>query len=497
MIVRNEAHQLAECLQPLAHLFNELVIVDTGSRDQTREIARRFTQQVFEFPWCDDFSAARNESLRHATSDWVFWLDADDRFDDVNVARLHSLFTALRDQSALSEQPALPDQPAAFMCDTICLPRDAHDLERVISHPRLLRRHPDLRFTGRVHEQILPSALALGYQVYASSLQIKHVGYCDAALLQRKLHRDIRLLTMDYALDPHHPATLLHLGTTYAQLGNFGEARRHLRQLLQAASQPADYLRRAHSVLAELCLRESQYAEALNSLTTAIHQFPDDDHLAYLLAEVLYELDQYPAAQQVLLHLIQRPGASPYCAGVPLHLKQLVAPRSLGEVLRIQRALPAAEEVLLSVVQKFPGDPLSWHALGRVYIDMARPDQLQHVREQLSALRGGEMFSTLLLAAWHMQQSQWKAAETAIDRLIASSPHVPIARLMRAEVLTRCGAALPARIQAYRDVLRVSPGNPQAAEMIKRLEGALHRPVTVAHQHSVATFSLGVGTPSS
>ena len=485
MIVRNEAHQLAECLEPVALLFDQLVIVDTGSQDNTRDVARRFTPQVFEFPWCDDFSAARNESLRHVTSDWVFWLDADDRLDATNVERLKHLFAALA------------DQPAAFLCDTICLPRDPHDFERAISHPRLLRRHPDLRFTGRVHEQILPAALSLGYQVYASPIQIKHVGYRDAAMLQRKLHRDIRLLRMDYALDPLHPGTLLHLGTTYAQLGNVAEARRHLLQLLQTNPQSADYLRRAHSVLAELSLREGQYTEALHNLTPAIAQFPADDHLAYLLAEVLYELDQYPAAQQVLSHLIQRPGVSPYCAGVPLHLKQLVAPRCLGEVLRIQRALAAAEQVLLAVVRDFPTDALSWHALGRVYIDMARRDQLEQVRHQLSVCPGGEMFSSLLLAAWHMQQSEWKAAEIAIDRLIAASPHVPMARLMRAEVLTRRGAALPARLQAYRDVLRLSPGHPHAAEMIKRLEGALHRPVTVAHQHAVATFSLGVGTPSS
>ena len=55
-----------------------MVIVDTGSKDETPRIAEEFGARLFHFPWCDDFSAARNESLRHATGDWLFWMDSDD-----------------------------------------------------------------------------------------------------------------------------------------------------------------------------------------------------------------------------------------------------------------------------------------------------------------------------------------------------------------------------------------------------------------------------------
>jgi len=60
MIVRNEEQQLADCLTPVASLFDEIVIVDTGSRDHTKRGAAQYTPHVFDFPWCDDFSAARN-----------------------------------------------------------------------------------------------------------------------------------------------------------------------------------------------------------------------------------------------------------------------------------------------------------------------------------------------------------------------------------------------------------------------------------------------------
>src|SRR3954447_18097990 len=95
MIVRNEAHQLADCLSPIAHLFDEIVIVDTGSEDETPAVARRFTSNVHRFEWCDDFAAARNESLRHACGDWIFWLDADDRLSPDNVHRLTNILNHL------------------------------------------------------------------------------------------------------------------------------------------------------------------------------------------------------------------------------------------------------------------------------------------------------------------------------------------------------------------------------------------------------------------
>ena len=78
MIVKNEEDVLARCLDSAAELVDEIVIVDTGSTDRTREIAARYTDKIFDFLWRDDFAAARNESFSHAAMDYCLWLDADD-----------------------------------------------------------------------------------------------------------------------------------------------------------------------------------------------------------------------------------------------------------------------------------------------------------------------------------------------------------------------------------------------------------------------------------
>ncbi|AEG60772.1 glycosyltransferase family 2 protein [Desulforamulus ruminis] len=78
MIVKNEQEVLARCLESVEDLFDEIIIVDTGSIDSTAAIAKGFSDKVYDFPWVDDFAKARNYSFSKATMDYIMWLDADD-----------------------------------------------------------------------------------------------------------------------------------------------------------------------------------------------------------------------------------------------------------------------------------------------------------------------------------------------------------------------------------------------------------------------------------
>ncbi len=78
MIVKDEEKTLASCLDSIKKLVDEIIIVDTGSSDKTKEIAKKYTNLVFDFNWCDDFSMARNFAKSKATCDYIIWLDADD-----------------------------------------------------------------------------------------------------------------------------------------------------------------------------------------------------------------------------------------------------------------------------------------------------------------------------------------------------------------------------------------------------------------------------------
>lgn len=85
MIVKNEENLLSRCLDSVQGLVDEIIIVDTGSSDDTKSIAKEYTELVYDFPWRDDFSAARNFSFSKASMEYIMWLDADDVFNRENL----------------------------------------------------------------------------------------------------------------------------------------------------------------------------------------------------------------------------------------------------------------------------------------------------------------------------------------------------------------------------------------------------------------------------
>lgn len=91
MIVKNEADVLPRILSPMTNIADHILIADTGSVDQTKEIACKYGAQVFDFPWCEDFSAARNFLLEKVRTDYWMWLDADDLITPANLTLLSSL----------------------------------------------------------------------------------------------------------------------------------------------------------------------------------------------------------------------------------------------------------------------------------------------------------------------------------------------------------------------------------------------------------------------
>ena len=147
MIVRDEEKNLSNCLESVRGIFDEIVVVDTGSTDRTVEIARSFGANVFDFVWVDSFSAARNEALSHATGDFAFWLDADDVVEPAEREKLRELLRRLRagDQAAYVVRCACDPSPDGTGGDT------------VVDHIRLFPLRDDARWTYRVHEQIFCS----------------------------------------------------------------------------------------------------------------------------------------------------------------------------------------------------------------------------------------------------------------------------------------------------------------------------------------------------
>jgi glycosyltransferase involved in cell wall biosynthesis len=112
LIAKNEEANLPACLGSVADLVQDIVVVDTGSTDRTKNVAAGFGARVFDFAWVDSFAAARNESLHQAGGDWILWLDGDEHFDEENRGKLRALFAGLRAENAAytMKQRSAPEQ---------------------------------------------------------------------------------------------------------------------------------------------------------------------------------------------------------------------------------------------------------------------------------------------------------------------------------------------------------------------------------------------------
>ncbi|UCH63674.1 MAG: glycosyltransferase [Fidelibacterota bacterium] len=206
MIVRNEARLLPDCLDSISAVVDQLVVVDTGSSDDTVSIASSFGAQVHHFKWIDDFAAARNESIRHATGDWIFWLDADERLTPASVEPLKRLLKP-------------PQRPTIYRVQIRNLQVDRQSCTLSMSH-RLFSRHPRLRFSGRIHEQVHPSLKAAGGVEKPSRVVLEHQGYAlEEDQMRAKLKRNQTLLEAMVEEQPDSAYAHYTLGQNYALLG--------------------------------------------------------------------------------------------------------------------------------------------------------------------------------------------------------------------------------------------------------------------------------------
>jgi O-antigen biosynthesis protein len=210
MIVRNEERVLGDCLASAKLWVDEIILVDTGSTDRTVEIAEEQGAKVHYFPWCDDFSAARNVSLSHATGDWLFWMDADDTLPEACGQRIRELvFLA-------------PTETAGYLMQVHIPPAPGENGFTIVDHVKLFRNRPEFRFEGHIHEQILDAIGRVGGRVERTDLYVVHSGYDYSPEGQkRKRERDWPLLEKDIAARPEHPFGWFNFGMTAFRLKEY------------------------------------------------------------------------------------------------------------------------------------------------------------------------------------------------------------------------------------------------------------------------------------
>jgi tetratricopeptide (TPR) repeat protein len=271
MIVKNEEAMLEGCLQSVQDIADEIVIADTGSTDGTIAVAERYNARVISVEWNNDFAAARNAALQQCTCEWILYLDADERIASGQREYILELLKTL------------PEHIGGVIC-TIRSPhrmageQSAESTVHSGGYPRLFRNygHPNIMFTGRVHEQISPSLIALGKELTDSAIEIQHLGYdCDPATMEKKVRRNYELLLQHVKEEPDNAYSWFQLGQTLGFMNMDSQAISTLEFAIALGTLQPHIWASAAASISQMYGRQKNFSAALEWADKSLEQSPN------------------------------------------------------------------------------------------------------------------------------------------------------------------------------------------------------------------------------
>lgn len=280
MIVRNEEAVLAESLESVRSVADEIVVLDTGSTDGTVAVAERFDAKVGHWAWESDFAAARNACRELATGDWILWLDAGERLDAESADELRALI----DDRA--------DPAKVYMLMVEIPPADHAVAAEQVAQPRLMPNRADLRFFGRVRETLRPAIESADLQIDTLDLRIlRHPRQHDLGGKTLRAHRNLELIALEAGRSGCLSARLsLAQGDAYADLGDFENARNAFRSVIELTENGStEMLEAYYGLLAGFDADPFLHDLQLNTCVEALEFFPFDVQLLMAAGNALQE----------------------------------------------------------------------------------------------------------------------------------------------------------------------------------------------------------------
>ncbi|MCX5911893.1 MAG: glycosyltransferase, partial [Deltaproteobacteria bacterium] len=296
MIVKNEEHHLGDCLKSAQGFADEIVVVDTGSTDNTVKIANSFGAKVIHSNWRNDFSYSRNISLDQATCRWILWLDADDRVPLSEGKKINTLKTSPTDRAFYLRIRNV--RPGGFGEQWFQL--------------RMFPNHPEIRFERKVHEQIVFSIHKLHFTLIREDICIDHVGYMDGIQQKTKALRNRDILMAHLPHYREDPAYVSALGDSFYINGDFSGAIEWYKKVLEipeGVEKQRDVYLQAYTSIA-LCYQNlGDSHTAFDWIEKSLAANPKKIDSLFLAAEIKEKNGDWEDAVEFYKHVVTTPSA--------------------------------------------------------------------------------------------------------------------------------------------------------------------------------------------
>lgn len=340
MIVRDAAPLTSATLASVKSLADEMVVVDTGSGDGTREMASRHGAKVVNHAWRDDFSQARNAALAHVTGEWVLWLDAGETLDAASAAELRQFVQTQADPTK------------AYML-LVMVPTAASNIAgEQVGRIRLVPNRADLRFSGRVRERIRPSIDAAGLAVEGLPWRILRSANDNLpAVKLAKAQRDIKLLDLEIREQGQHPRLLVALGDALGNLGEHDRAAACFRTAIAHGQPGSSEMREAYyGLLTTFDAQQAERDKQIGVCIEALEKFPIDSQLLCAMGGYLEQQGQLNLAARSYRMAVEHGQVDPHI----WHVSEIheITAICYSLVMQLQNDDDAAQQVLERALER-------------------------------------------------------------------------------------------------------------------------------------------------
>ena len=410
MIVRDNEGILNACLDSIMPWVDEIVIVDTGSHDRTPEIAAKYGAHVYHFPWCDDFAAARNESLRHAHGDWVFWMDSDDTIDCENGRKL-------RDLASRDSNPDILGYVMQVHCPSVAGEQDV----TIVDHVKMFRNRADLRFECRIHEQILPAIRRAGGEVAFTDIFVTHSG-ADHSVdgLQRKRERDLRLLRLELKDRPDHPFALFNLGMTLADTEDYEGAIEALERSLTVSAPDESHVRKVYALLATCYSQLERFDDGRRICQEGRRHFPRDPELAFREGMLAHHFDCHDEAVEAYEDALANSDARHF-SSIDLGITGYKARHNMAIVFADQNRWDDAIAQWRRVISEIPTYREAWRGLTEALLRKGAISDLEELSEQAETIAGMTLEARLIRARVAKARGDFNLAKRLFEETVQNA----------------------------------------------------------------------------
>jgi glycosyltransferase involved in cell wall biosynthesis len=284
IIGKNVISSIQNTIESVKPYCSQIVFVDTGSDDGTPEFVSKMGAEIFFFKWIDDFSEARNFGLKFIRTDWILSIDSDEQLIGDNI---NNYFDLLQNDSIGG---------LTVNINNLINPSDTSNYT-IHKYTRIFRKHFNIRFKGKIHEQIRDSIENTGFEIIDTDISINHLGYLNNN--PQKQIRNLELLNNELRDNDNDVYLKYHLASTEFSMGDLKSARTHFQDILDSSFLSLTQNEMVRIRLAQIALNDNRFEDVFDLLSSPFDDKENEGLRLFVLAAAYMSSNNFKMAKEL------------------------------------------------------------------------------------------------------------------------------------------------------------------------------------------------------